>query len=157
MSPVDQITNPTAEEGETYISGGRVLEYYQFDPAGSGTMPNGTVVSLQNLTSPSTGPALIRQSQTGTVDFKMLGVVTNAPTGGYLPGQIVEVCVEGFCLALFDANNTTAGHLGLQSSTSNGALTDNAAATLGKTLAVVLESVNIASGTALVPVYVHKM
>jgi hypothetical protein len=154
--PVDQIMNPTAEESETYISGGRLLEYYQFDPAGAGTMPNGTLVSLQNLTSPSVGPALIRQSTT-VVDFKLLGVVTNAPTGGYVPGQVVEVCVDGFCLALFDAHNTTAGHLGLQSVTTAGSLVDAAAAVLGQTMCVVLEAVTIGAGTALVPVYVHKM
>ena len=154
--PVDQITNPTAQESEAYISGGRVVEYYQFDSAGSGTMPNGTLVTLQALTSPSVGPALIRQSTT-TADFKMLGVVTNAPTGGYLPGQVVEVCVEGFCLALFDAHNTTQGHLGLQSVTTAGSLVDSATATLGQTMCTVLETVVIAAGTALVPVYVHKM
>ena len=154
--PVDQLVQSTTQEGLTYIGSGKVVEQYQFDPAGSGTIANGTLVSLQNLTSPSVGPVLIRQSTT-TADFKMLGVAINPPTGGYLPGSIVQVVVEGYALALFDAHNTTAGHLGLQSVTTAGSLVDNAAATLGQTMCVVLESVTIASGTALVPVYVHKM
>lgn len=154
--PVDLITNPTAEESESYISGGRVVEYYQYDSSQSGNLVNGTLVAMESLTSPSTGPALIKKATT-TPDFLMLGVVTNAPTGGYAPGSVVEVCVEGFCLALFDANNTTAGHLGLQSSTTAGSLTDSATATLGKTMCTILEAVTISSGTALVPVYVHKM
>lgn len=154
--PVDQLTNATAQEGETYIGGGQVVETYQYDSSQSGNLVNGTLVAVESLTSPSIGPALIKKATT-TPDFLMLGVVINAPTGGYTPGSIVEVVVEGWCLALFDANNTTAGHLGLQSSTTAGSLTDSATATLGKTMCTILEAVTISSGTALVPVYVHKM
>jgi hypothetical protein len=154
--PVDSIIQPTTEEGESYISGGRVVEYYQYDSAQSGNLVNGTLVAIETLTSPSVGPALIKKATT-TPDFLMLGVIVNAPTGGVAPGGIAEVCVEGFCLALFDANNTTAGHLGLQGATTAGSLTDSATATLGKTMCTILESVTISSGTALVPVYVHKM
>lgn len=154
--PVDQIINSTAEEGETYISGGRVVEYYRYDPSASGNLINGTLVTLEALTSPSTGPVLIDKATT-TPDFLMLGVIVNAPTDGVAPGGVAEVCVEGFCLALFDANDTTAGDLGLQSATTAGSLTESATATLGKTMCTILESVTIASGTALVPVYVHKM
>jgi hypothetical protein len=154
--PVDQITNPTAEEGEAYLGGGQVVEMYQYDPAASGNLLNGMTVALEALTSPSVGPVLIKKATT-TPDFLMLGIVTGAPTGGYTPGQVVEVVVDGYALALFDANNTTAGHLGLQSSTTAGDLTDSATATLGKTMCTILSSVTIASGSALVPVYVHKM
>ena len=154
--PVDQIVQPTTQEGETYIASGNVIALHQFDPAGAGVILSGQLVSLQNLTAPSTGPVLIRQSTT-VVDFKLLGIAINAPTGGYLPGSIVQVVVEGFVLALFDAHNTTAGHLGLQSVTTAGTLVDAAAATNAQTLGVVLEAVTIASGTALVPFYVHKM
>ena len=153
--PVDQITNPTAQEGETYLSGGQVVELYQFDPAGAGTLVNGSLVALQTLTAPSLGPALIRPTTT-TQGFNILGIVVGAPTGGITPGGIVMVCVEGFALALFGAT-TTAQHLALSSTTTAGICLDSASATLGQTIAVILEAVTIASGTALVPVYVHKM
>lgn len=154
--PVDQIPNPAATESETYIGGGQVVEMYTYDSSQSGNLTNGMLVAIETLTAPSIGPALIKKATT-TPDFLMLGIVINAPTGGYTPGSVVEVVVEGWALALFDANNTTAGHLGLQSSTTAGSLTDSATATLGKTMCTILEAVTIASGTALVPVYVHKM
>ena len=90
----------------------------------------------------------------------MVALLSNrisAPTGGYLPGAVgVQVVVEGWALALFGAN-TTAGHLALSSTVTAGICVDAAAATLGQTIAYILESVTIGAGTALVPVYVHKM
>jgi hypothetical protein len=153
--PVDQLVNPLAEENEP-SSNGSVVEYYQYDPAQSGNLINGNLVAFEDLTSPSTGPVLIKKATT-TPDFRMLGVVVEAPTGGYTPGSAVAVQVEGPALALFDANNTSVNHLGLQSSTTAGSLTDSATATLGKTMCTIMEAVTIASGTALVPVYLHKM
>jgi hypothetical protein len=154
--PVDQIVQPGVQEGETYIASGTVVQTYIYDPAQVGNLVNGNLVSVEALTFPSQGPALIKKSTT-TADAFMLGVVINAPTGGYTPGSVVMVQTEGFCLALFDAHNTTAGGYGLQSVTTAGSLVYNAAATNALTMCVVLENVTIASGTALVPVYLHRM
>lgn len=154
--PVDLITNPTAEESETYIGGGQVIETYQYDPAQSGNLLNGNLVVFEDLTAPSTGPVLIKKATT-TPDFRMVGVVINAPTGGYTPGSVVQVCVKGWCLALFDANNTVVNNLGICSSTTAGTLTNSATATVGKTMGTVMSAVTISSGTALVPFYCGKM
>ena len=153
--PVDLIGNYNTQEGETYIGGGVVVEQYQYDPAQAGNLVNGNLVVFEDLTTPSIGPVLIKKSTT-TADFRMVGIVINAPTGGYVPGSIVQVVVKGWCLALFDANNTVVNNLALQSTTTAGTLTNNAAATLGKTMGVVMEAVTIASGTALVPCYIGK-
>jgi hypothetical protein len=153
--PTDQLVNPLAEENED-ASYGRVVLTMQYDPAASGNLVNGNAVCFEDLTTPSTGPVLIKKTTT-TADFRMLGIVVDAPTGGYAPGSAVQVCVEGFCLALFDANNTVVNELGLQSTTTAGTLTVSSTATLGKTMGTILEAVTIGSGTALVPFYVHKM
>ena len=153
--PVDLAVNPTAEESETYLGGGIVTGYYQFDPAGSGTILNGTACAFQTLTAPSIGPLLIRPTTT-TQGFNIAGVAIGAPTGGYLPGSIVQIVVEGWALALFGAT-TTAQHLALSSTGTAGIFVDSASATLGQTMGVILEAVTISSGTALVPIYVHKM
>lgn len=153
--PLDQLTNPTAQESETYIGGGQVIETYQYDPAQSGNLVNGNLVVFEDLTAPSIGPVLIKKATT-TPDFRMVGIVINAPTGGYAPGSIVQVCVKGWCLALFDANNTVVNNLGICSSTTAGTLTNSVSATTGKTLGTIMSAVTISSGTALVPFYVSK-
>ena len=155
MSPAKELVNPLAEEGEDASYGG-VVQYFQYDPAASGNLVNGNLVVLEDLTAPSTGPVLIKKATT-TPDFRMLGVVASAPTGGYTPGSSVEVVTEGVCLALFDANNTVVNHLAICSSTTAGTLTDSSTATVGKTMGTILEAVTISSGTALVPIYLHKM
>lgn len=153
--PVNQIVNPTAEEGENASYGNHSI-MVEYDSAQSGNLVNGTLVAIEGVTSPPTGPFLIKKTTT-TPDFLMLGVVVNAPTGGVAPGGVAEVLTEGICQALFDANNTTQGGLGLQSSTTAGSLTYSATATLGKTMCTILQTLTISSGTALVWVYVHKM
>lgn len=90
-------------------------------------------------------------------DFLMWGIVVDPPTGGYTPGSAVMVLVRGIAQCLFDANNTTAGHLAIQSSTTAGTLTDSATATLAKTMGTILQTATISSGTALVWVAVGKM
>lgn len=155
MSPVNQLVNPLSEEGESASYGSKTI-MVQYDSAQTGNLVNGNIVALEDLTAPSTGPVLIKKATT-TPDFRMLGVVVSAPTGGYTPGSAVEVLTEGIALVLFDANNTVVNHLGIQSSTTAGTLTDSSTATLGKTMCTILEAVTIGSGTALVPCYVHKM
>lgn len=156
--PVNQLVNPLAEEGES-ASYGAVVEYFQYDPAQSGNLVNGNLVSMEALTAPSTGPVLIKKSTT-TPDLLFVGIVVNAPTGGYTPGSAVAVLVKGVALALFDANNTTAGQIAIQSSTTAGTCTegtDAATVQVGTVVGIILESVTIGSGTALVPLYVNKM
>lgn len=153
--PNNELVNPLAEESES-ADYGHYSIMVQYDSAQSGNLVNGTVVAVEGVTSPPTGPFLIKKATT-TPDFLMLGVVVNAPTGGYTPGSAVEVLTEGFTQVLFDANNTTQGGLGLQSSTTAGSLTYSATATLGKTMCTILQTLTISSGTALVWCYVHKM
>lgn len=151
--PVDLIPNPAASFGETYLGGGVVTEAYL--NSDTVPLPNGTLVSLSPLTAPSLGPVTIKRS-TITPDAYMLGVVVNAPTGGVLPGQVATIVTEGYALALFAAT-TTAGHYALQGTGTAGTCADSATATNAQTLGVVLSSVTIAAGTALVPIYVHRM
>lgn len=153
--PVNQIVDPLAEEGEN-ADYGSVHIYCEYDSSQSGNLTNGMVVAIETVTAPPTTPFLIKKATT-TPDFLMLGVVVNAPTGGYTPGSAVDVLIEGIAQVLFDANSTTAGHAGIQSSTTAGDLTDNATYTVGKTLATVLQTLTISSGSALVWCYVHKM
>lgn len=151
--PVDQLINPLAEENEG-ASYGREVRYFQYNPAASGNLQNGEAVKFIDLVAPSTGPLLITATST-TPDNRFVGIVVDAPTGGYAPGQAVAVCVGGFCLALFDANNTVVNEFGIQGATTAGTLTISATATLGRKFIVVLEAVTIGSGTALVPVLIQ--
>lgn len=155
MSPSKELQDPLGGEGESSTNSG-LVEYYQYDPAASGNLVNGNLVVFEDLTAPSTGPVLIKKATT-TPDFRMLGVVVDAPTGGYAPGSSVAVAIDGIVLALFDANNTVVNHLAICSSTTAGTLTDSSTATVGKTMGSILEAVTIGSGTALVPIYLHKM
>ena len=144
------------------------IETYQVDPAYTGgPIPVGTVVKLETIaTGTITGdgsytPAYVTPTTT-TATFTMFGVVVGGSTLGSSAapaavsgvaigaGQIAMVCVHGVCQILFDANNTTSGHLALQSTTTAGSATDSATATVGKPLGMVLQTVTIASGTALV-------
>ncbi len=152
--PVNQIVNPLSEENEPQGMGHMELECV-YDSQASGNLINGTVVSLE--VSDTGPPFVIKKSVHTTVDFLMLGVVINAPTGGVVPGGVAQILVEGVCQVLFDANNTTHGHLAVQSATTDGDATDAAGATVGKTLGTILQSATISSGSALVWVYVHKM
>lgn len=154
MSPAKQLPNPLAEEGENADYGNLVL-VVEYDSAQSGNLVNGTVVAIE--TAASQGSTYLIKKATTTPDFLMFGVIVDAPTGGYAPGAACHVLVEGIVGVLFDANNTTAGHLAIQSSTTAGTATDSATATVGKTLGTILNTVTISSGTALVDVYVHKM
>jgi uncharacterized protein involved in propanediol utilization len=150
--PVNQLVNTLGQSGETPGTGGFVMQM-QYDPAASGNLLSGNIVAIETGT---TTPWLIKKATT-TPDFLMWGVVVDAPTGGNTPGSSTTVLVEGIAQVLFDANNTTAGHLALQSSTTAGTCTDSATATLAKTLGTILQTLTISSGTALVWVAVHKM
>lgn len=153
MSPVNQLVNTLGQSGETPGTGGFVMQM-EYDSSQSGNLVDGTVVAIEANNS---GPPFLIKKVTTTPDFLMWGVVVDAPTGGYAPGASVSVLVEGVAQVLFDANNTTQGHLAIQSSTTAGTCTDSATATVGKTLGTILQAVTIASGTALVWVAVHKM
>ena len=96
---------------------------------------------------------------TTSVDFTHCGVVVGGTSWGSIPvvGGLVMVATEGVVQALFDANNTTAGHLANFSTTTAGTCTDSATATLGKTMGVILQTVTISSGTALVWIHAHMV
>jgi hypothetical protein len=157
-----QLSNPIGEEGEGWLTE-QVIETYQYDPSvtSTTTLSNGMVVIVSSgfingataTSVTSTQYPVIRKATT-TPSFTNIGVVVNAPTGGYVPGSFVQVCTKGITQVLCDANNTTFGHLLLAGSTTAGAATDSATATLGKTIAICLQTATIASGTALVYGYV---
>jgi hypothetical protein len=150
--PNTQLTNPTGEEGESNSYSLLTIDLL-YDSTIASTIPlnNGNVVVLEVTNQP-----FVIKKNTTTADFLFIGVVVNAPTGGYLPGQVVEVCTQGITQVLMDANNTTAGHMAVQSATTAGTGTDSATGTLGKTIGTLLETKTIASGTALVWCYVGK-
>ena len=93
-----------------------------------------------------------------TADFLLLGVVggptptTVAVSTGlaYPVGAVVEVVMLGVSTILMDANNSTAGHLILQSTATAGNGTDSATATNGKTIGTSLQTLTIgAANTAM--------
>jgi hypothetical protein len=161
--PDIQLTTPTGEEGEGWGTSQRIEEYL-YDPAvaATTTIANGNVVIISggyssaadqtNVT--ATNVPVVRLATT-TAAFTNIGVAVNAPTGGYVPGQIVQVCTEGVAPVTCDANNTTFGHLLVAGATTAGAATDSATATAGKTIATCLATTTIASGTANVYAWVH--
>jgi hypothetical protein len=160
------LPNPT---GAGYFNlpsiGGLELEV-QVDSSQATALPLGSLVEIVNYTGPGTGarstPPTIKASST-TADFKLLGIVTaggnSEDANGVVSvaaGQVAKVAVIGSVVqALFDANNTTAGHLAVQSTTTAGTCTDSATATAGKTVGVILQAVTIATGTALVWILVR--
>jgi len=163
--PDTQLTNPAAEESEGW-STAQVIEEYVFDPNVTGyNLQNGDVVIISGGYTPSTGvtsatvvsstayPVIAIAST--TPGFNNIGVVVNAPTGGYTPGSVVQVCVEGVAQVLCDANNTVFGELLVAGSTTAGAATISASATAGKTIATCLQTATIGSGTALIYGWVH--
>jgi hypothetical protein len=129
-----------------------------------------TVVSFGTGLGTSTSGAVpvIRKSPSAGSVFGQIGVVVNAPTGtttgagasttvtgGYQPGQVVQVVTQGIAACLMDANNTTFAHFAVAGTTTGGAATDSATITAGKTIGVILATTTISSNTALVPVYVN--
>jgi hypothetical protein len=164
--PDTQLTTPTGEEGENW-STAQVIEEFQYDPSVSAAtvLTNGMVVIISSGYTPGTGVVtslaaaaypVIRKATT-TPGFNNIGVVVNAPTGGYVPGSIVQVCTKGVAQVLCDANNTTFGNLLIAGSTTAGAATASASVTAGKTIAVCLQTATIGSGTALVYGYVDRI
>lgn len=161
--PVNQLSNPTAEENETWSTSNEIIEVL-YDPSvtATTTLTNGMVVQVTggytvaggdvtSVGAAGAAPYPVIRKTTTTPNFATLGVVVNAPTGGYVPGSVVQVCVSGIADVLCDANNTTFGGLLITGSTTAGAATYSASATLGKTIGVALATTTISSGTALVP------
>jgi hypothetical protein len=152
------LSDPIGQESEQWYTTQRVEEY-QYDPAvTTPNLTNGMVVVLYGGYLPGTGDEtnvttsqypVIRQAST-TPGYNNVGVVVNAPTGGYAPGSIVQVCVGGIAQVLCDANNTTFGKLLVAGSTTAGAATAASTPTEGETIAVCLATTTISSGTALV-------
>ena len=104
--PDTQLTNPNAEESEQW-STSQVIEEYLYDPTATSTTPivNGDVVVMYGGYTPSLGTTsttvvstsaipVVRRATT-TPGAITVGVAINAPTGGYLPGSVVQVVVKG--------------------------------------------------------------
>lgn len=153
--PSKQLTDPLGQSGEAFDSGEQFV-YVQFDPAGSGVIINGSIVKFKAvLASITAQPLAILTSSTG--DFTFIGVAVNAPAGGYTPGQVMKIQTDGLCQVLFDANNTTYGHLAIQSAATAGNATDSATATLGKTLGIIMQTTTIGAANTLQLVYLRIM
>jgi hypothetical protein len=153
--PSKQIVDALGQSGEAFEYGGDV-QYWQFDPASSGVIISGTVVKMKASIASSAVQA-VAIATTATPDFTFLGVAVNAPIAGYTPGQVMQVAVSGVVNVLFDANNTTFGHLALQSAATAGNATDSATATVGKTLGVVMSTQTVGAANTLVPVLLRIM
>lgn len=159
--PNTTLTTPTGQENEQWGTS-QTIEEYQYDPSVAVTVPllNGMVVIISggynagDQTSVTLANYPVIQKATTTPGYNNIGVVVNAPTGGYLPGSIVQVCTKGVAQVLCDANNTTFGNLLIAGSTTAGAATAAASPTSGKTIAKCLQTATISSGTALVYGYV---
>lgn len=138
---------------------------YVLNPASSATPAVGQVMHFLTTTQGTTPtgdgaytPIYVDVAST-TPDFLTAGVCIGGSSLGSTPvvGGLVMVATEGVVQVLMDANNTTVAHLAITGSTTAGAATDSATATLGKTIGTILQTVTIASGTKLVWVHVHLM
>lgn len=177
--PDIQLTNPAGLLNNPW-STAQVIEEYLYDPtvtaattgytgttAGTGVgLINGQCIILYggytvatNTTSATvvstTAVPVVRRTSIAASLFTMIGVVVNAPAGGYLPGSIVQVVTSGAAYAILDANNVTFGQYAVYGTTTSGAATAAATILTGKTLGVILATTTIASGTAVVPVYIN--
>ena len=156
--PVGQITNPLAEEGENASNGSLEETYVNGDSVAL------AVGQLVEFIVPFTGAGTtlqVKRSST-TPDFLLAGVVT----GGSAPGQPaavggpVTVLVKGKAQIICDdtGGGVTAGDNLQQSTTTAGqAKTTTTTATVGKTIGVALQTVTIASGSALVYAAIHLL
>jgi hypothetical protein len=136
---------------------------------GTSTAATGTNVAVVTGTSYSTqtGVPIIRKTPSAGSLYGMCGVVINAPTGsianaatptvtgGYQPGQLVQVVVRGITPVLVDANAVTPGGNLIWGTTLGGAATYASAPTLGKTVGVPLAYQAAPTSNALVPTYVN--
>ena len=155
------LPNPTGAGYYNLPSIGGLEVEIEVDASQATPLPVGSLVQLKPYSGPGTNPRstppTIIASAT-TADFELLGIVTGGGNSedangvvSVAAGQVAKVAVIGSVVqALFDANNTTVGHLAVQSTTTAGACTDSATATVGKTVGVILQAVTIGSGTALV-------
>lgn len=110
---------------------------------------------------------VIRKTATAGALFGIVGVVVNAPTGsianaatptvtgGYQPGQIVQVCTQGIAGMLFDANNVTPGKFGVWGTTTPGVATYSATITAGETFGTPLAYLAAPTNNGLVPTYIN--
>ena len=126
-----------------------------------------TVVSFGSFGSPGAVPVIRKSPQAGAVNWQ-IGVVVNAPTGtttgtgasttvtgGYQPGQIVQVCVQGVAGVLMDNNATTYGHYAVAGTTDGGFATDSATITAGKTIGICLATVAAPGAGTPIPYYIN--
>jgi hypothetical protein len=139
------IPDPGAEESENAEIGNTYVNVINGD---SVTLTQGMVVAAKTGFAGTGAFNVVREPTAG--DFFIIGVVAgqDIPVGG--AGRVVT---EGVAQVIMDGA-TTAGHLCLGSGTTAGDGTDNAAATLGKTVGTILNTIGSA-GKAYV--YVHKM
>jgi hypothetical protein len=154
--PVAQLTNPAAEENEGASSGVHTISAINGDTV---ALNPGQLVEFVTPFVAGTSQFKVKRSST-TADFLLAGVLTGSSTetsaGTIAVGAACEVIVEGHTQGLFGAS-TTAGDVVTQSTTTAGICLDaGTTPVLYKTIGVVLNTVTISSGTALVDMYVHK-
>jgi hypothetical protein len=111
---------------------------------------------------------VIRKTSIASALFGICGVVVNAPaaasianastptvTGGYQPGSIVQVCVQGIAGVLVDANAVTPGKFLVWGTTTPGCATYSATITAGETFGTPLAYQAAPTNNALVPAYIN--
>jgi hypothetical protein len=123
-------------------------------------------VTFGSFGSPGSVPVIRKTSIAGAL-FGILGVVVNAPTGsianaatptvtgGYQPGQIVQVCTQGIAGMLFDATNVVPGQFGVWGTTTPGVGHANATITAGDTFGVPLAYLAAPTNNGLVPTFIN--
>jgi hypothetical protein len=157
--PSKQINNPLGQSGEAFDYGNDFI-YVEYDPAVSAStvINSGNIVKVSPVAGLASNSAqLLCRLTTTTADFSFLGVAVDAPSGGYVPGQVVKIATTGKVNVLFDTTTTVALGLALQSGATAGIATYSATATLGKTLGIVLEAVTTPAAGTLIPVLLRFM
>jgi hypothetical protein len=144
--PVNLIENPLALFGETPAVG----SIQTITAQTAAVLQNGQGVQLAAVSAGGTPQVTILG--TAATNY-IVGIATNAPTGGYQIGALVTVVIEGLIQATFAAA-TTAGQYVIQSGTAGSLATTGTAPAVGQGLGICLQTI-AGAGTAWI--YVCKM
>jgi len=144
--PVNLLENPLGLFNETpVVSGIQTLSIQT-----TSVLQNGQGVQLAPVT--AGGVPQVTILGTAATNY-ILGIVVNAPTGGYSINSVAIVVVEGLIQATFAAA-TTAGQYVIQSGTAGSLATTGTAPAVGQGIGICLQTIG-GAGTAWI--YVCKM
>lgn len=125
--PDTQLTNPAAQDNEVWGTAQTIEEYVYWSTAATPpNLQNGQIVQVVGggsysggIFTPSGSPGSVTSAllpyiapiTNTSVGFKAIGVVTNAPTGGYTNGSVVQVVTKGMAAVLVQGTSSAIGNV----------------------------------------------